>query len=455
MNVHNESTASLSRLIWSVGILLLYVCRLHGEAPSIANNWHQWRGPEANGLSRTATPPIAWSEEKNIQWRVPIDGNGSSTPIIWQDKVFLLTAIDTNQVDPEKPGPEDQPKKPNNPFGVIHPNTSYEHVVLCLNRNNGEELWRKKTVDLVPHEGHHGDNNFASESPMTDGERLYCYFGSAGIFCLDLDGKELWRRELGPLKMQAFLGEGSSPVVHKDRVIIVRDQAGQSRILVLSAQTGETVWERERDETGSWATPRVIEHNGKTQVITSGATKIRSYDLDNGELIWECGGLTENAIPCPVIYKDTVFCMTGYSGFSLLALPLDASGDLSDSERIKWKKDDDTPYVPSPLLYDDLLYYTRSNKAILTCVNADTGEEVIKRSRLRGLQSLYASPVGADNHIYITARNGTTIVLERSTDELKILATNKLDDQINASAALAGKQLFLRGKKSLYCIAEE
>lgn len=432
-----------------IGILFRPSC-LSAQVAGFATNWHQWRGPEANGVSRTAKPPLEWSESKNIQWKVEIDGEGSSTPIVWNDKVFLLTAINTGKVDASLPKPEDQPKRV---FGIKHPNTSFNFTVLCLNRKTGEELWRKMAIEQIPHEGHHGDNNFASESPTTDGKRLYCYFGSAGVFCFDLEGNQLWERDLGKLKMQASLGEGCSPVLHDGKLVIVRDNKDESYLVVLDASNGEEIWRVDRDETGSWATPRILDYDGITQVITSGANMIRSYNLADGKLIWECGGLTENAIPCPVVHEDTVFCMTGYQGYALLALPLGAKGDISDSDQIRWTKDSGTPYVASPLLYDDMLYFNQSNNAILTCLDARSGREIIGRSRLPGIQSMYASPVGANELVYVTARNGTTLVLER-TDELKVLATNKLDDNFNSSAALSGNQIFLRGKKSLYCIAD-
>ena len=416
-----------------------------------SENWNQWRGPEANGVSRTATPPIKWGEEKNIQWKVAIDGNGSSTPIIWDHKVFLLTAIDTGKVDPSLPKPEDQPKRM---FGITHPNTVYEFAVLCLDRDSGKELWRRTATQRIPHEGHHSDNNFASASPMTDGERLYCWFGSAGLFCYDLNGKKLWDRDLGKVLMEASLGEGCSPVAQDGKLVIVRDQQRQSYIETLDAKTGETLWKADRNEPGAWATPVIVEHRGTTQVVTSASNKVRSYDLNDGRVIWQCGGLTGNVIPSPVVDDHVVYCMSGYDGYSLLALPLSASGDISNSDTIVWRKHRGTPYIPSPLLYDGMLYFNQSNQAILSCLDARTGSTNLDRVRLPGIFNIYASSVGADGHVYVTGRNGTTLVLRRSK-ELRILATNKLDDSINASPALAGNQLFLRGNEFLYCIAEE
>ena len=415
------------------------------------NNWHHWRGPEASGVSKTATPPITWGEGQNIRWKVAIDGNGSSTPIIWENKVFLLTAIDTGKVDPSLPKPEDQPERV---FGIKFPNTVHGFVVLCLDRDSGKELWRRTATQSIPHEGHHGDNDFASASPTTDGERLYCWFGSAGLFCYDLDGNKLWDRDLGKAIMEASLGEGCSPVVHDGKLVIVRDQQGQSYIEVLDAKTGETRWKADRDEPNAWATPIVLDHSGKTQVITSASNMVRSYDLNDGQIIWQCSGLTDNVIPSPVVDGDVVYCMSGYQGNALYALPLSATGDISDSDEIVWIKRQGTPYIPSPLLYGDMLYFNQSNHAILTCLNAKTGDTMLDRTRLSGISRIYASPVGANQRIYITGRNGTTLVLQRSKD-LQVLATNKLDDPIDASPALAGNQLFLRGGKFLYCIAED
>ncbi len=415
-----------------------------------SDNWHQWRGPEANGVSRTATPPIHWSEKKNIRWKVSVDGSGTSTPIIWTNKVFLLTAINTGKVDPSLPKPEDQPKRV---FGITHPNTSYRFDVLCLDRDSGNELWRQTATERIPHEGHHGDASFASASPMTDGRRLYCWFGSAGLFCYDLNGKKLWERKLGKAHVGASLGEGCSPVVHDGKVVIVRDHSRQSTIEVLDAETGETQWKKDRDEGNAWATPRVLEHGGRTQVITNGSNLVRSYDLETGNIIWQCSGLTGNAIPAPVVENDVVYCMSGYQGYSLLAIPLSAKGDISGSNTIIWSRRRGTPYVPSPVLYDGMLFFNQSNQAIWSCVDSKTGETILERTRLQDVSRIYASPVAAAGRIYITGRGGTTLVLRRSK-KLEAVATNKLDDLIDASPALAGKQLFLRGSKFLYCIEE-
>lgn len=419
---------------------------------SFADNWHQWRGPNATGVSPTADPPVAWGEDENIKWKVAIEGQGTSTPIIWGDKVFVLTAINTGVKDPSIPDPEDQPKT--NFFDIKQPNAQHAFVVLCLDRNTGKEIWRQIATTKIPHQGAHNDNDFAPASPTTDGKHLYCWFGSAGLFCYDLQGNKIWEKKLGEVKVGSSLGEGCSPVLHEGKLVIVRDHAGQSTIEVLDAKTGKTLWKRERDEGNAWATPRIIQHSGKTQVITAASGFVRSYNLDTGDLIWQCSGLTGNAIPCPVVEGDYVICMTGYQGYSAMAIPLTETGDISDSEKILWKKERGTPYIPSPLLYEGLLYYNQSNQSILTCVDAKTGEVAFGPERVGELSNIYASPVGAGGRVYLTGRNGNTVVLQRGP-EYKVTALNKLDERFDASPALAGNQLFLRGAKHLYCIETE
>ena len=429
--------------------LLLIAIPMPAFGESFADNWHQWRGPNATGVSPTADPPVAWSEKENVKWKVAIEGQGTSTPIIWNAKVFVLTAINTGVKDPSIPDPEDQPKT--NFFDIKQPNAQHAFVVLCLDRNTGKEIWRQVATTKIPHQGAHNDNDFAPASPTTDGKHLYCWFGSAGLFCYDLQGNKIWEKKLGEVKVGSSLGEGCSPVLHEGKLVIVRDHAGQSTIEVLDAKTGNTLWKRERDEGNAWATPRIIQHSGKTQVITAASGFVRSYDLDTGDIIWQCSGLTGNAIPCPVVEGDYVICMTGYQGYSAMAIPLTETGDISDSEKILWKKERGTPYIPSPLLYEGLIFYNQSNQAILTCLDAKTGEVAFGPKRVGELSNIYASPVGAGGRVYLTGRNGNTLVLERGP-EYKVMALNKLDERFDASPAIAGNQLFLRGAKHLYCI---
>ena len=416
-----------------------------------AGNWHQWRGPMATGVSESAKPPLEWDAKKNIQWRIPIAGESNASPIVWEDRVFVLTAIDTGKVDPNLPKPEDQPERP---FGITFPNTFYEFVVLCLDRKTGKELWREVAALKIPNEGHHGDNSFASCSPTTDGKRLYAWFGSAGLFCYDLEGKLLWQKDLGPVSTRRSFGEGSSPVVHNGRLVIQRDHEGQSYVICLDAESGDEIWKKERDELSTWATPLIVEANGKTQVVTNASNRVRSYDLEDGTLIWECGGQAGNVTPCPVADDGFVYCMSGYRGSAAYAIPLDAEGDISGSKDVAWSLNRGTPYVPSPVLVDGLLYFNQSNNAILSVVDAKTGDVVIERTRMDGIRNVYASPVAAEGRVYFVGRDGTTLVIEQGR-EYKVLAVNELGEDVDASPALVGNQIFIRGKKHLYAIAEQ
>jgi outer membrane protein assembly factor BamB len=289
---------------------------------------------------------------------------------------------------------------------------------------------------------------------MTDGERLYVWFGSRGIFCFDLGGKLLWKRDLGDMRSRYGWGEATSPVVHGEDVIINWDHEDQSFLAALNAKTGETRWKVDRDEVTSWATPLVVEHDGATQIVVNGTKRARGYSLEDGKELWACGGQTVNAIPSPVRLGENVIVMSGYTGSTAVSIPLSARGDITGTKTVRWEVDEGTPYVPSPLLVGERLYFTRKNRAILTCINARTGERIYGPERLPGIRSLYASPVAAAGRVYFVGRDGNAVVL-KDGDAFKVLAENKLEAAIDASPAIVGGQMFLRGRSSLYCIAEE
>lgn len=402
----------------------LFLALVTSPALVADENWGQWRGPLNSGVAESSDPPTTWSETENVRWKVSIDGNGTSTPIVWDDKVFVLTAIRTDEKDASIPDPKDQPKT--NFFDVKRPNAVHQFVVTCLDRDSGKEVWRNIATSKIPHEGAHHDNDFASASPTTNGDRLICWFGSAGLFCYDLNGKKLWERDLGEVTVGSSLGEGSSPVLYEDKVVIVRDFNRQGSIEVLNAFTGETIWQQGRDEDNVWATPLVVEHSGRTQVITTASNFVRSYDLESGILIWQCSGLTGNCTPCPQLFGDYVVCMSGYQGYAAMAIPLTETGDISNSPKIKWVLDQGTPYVPSAVLYEGLLYFNQSNQSILRCVDATSGEIIYGPQRINGLSNIYASPVAANGNIYFVGRDGTTVVIKKSRN-YEVIATNRLN----------------------------
>lgn len=434
-----------------VAVLLLASWPAIGRAAESAaqrdKQWHQWRGPWASGVAPFGDPPVTWDRTTHVRWKVEIPGAGTASPIVWGDQVFVLTAVETGRrLDPPPKFPAPPPGSPQ----TTPPIAYYQFLVLGLERATGRVLWQRVATELVPHEGHHRDHGYASASPTTDGEQLYVSFGSRGIYCYSLGGDLRWKRDLGQMRTRYGYGEGTSPVVHGDCVVINWDQEENSCLFVLDKRTGETRWQVARDDVTSWATPLVVEHQGLVQVITSATKRARSYDLANGQLLWECGGQTVNAIPSPVAVGGHAICMSGFRGSAAYSLPLDARGDLTGSDRITWHYDRDTPYVPSPLLYGDWLYFTKVNSAILTCLDAKTGKVQLAAERLPGLSSIYSSPVGAAGRVYLTGRDGTTLVIKHSP-RLEILATNRLEEPVDASPAIVDRQLFIRGAKHLYC----
>lgn len=410
-------------------------------------NWHQWRGPDATGVAPNANPPIEWSQTKNVKWKVEIPGQGKSSPIVWGDRIFVTTAINTGKLVEGATKADAQPERP---FGIKFPDTLFRFVVLCLDRQTGKVIWEKTAVEELPNEGHHGDNSHASASPFTDGKLLYVSFGSRGLYCYDLDGGLKWKLKLDDVSTRLSFGEASSPVAHGDVVILNRDNETNSRILAVDTKTGEIRWQAPREEVSAWATPLIVDYRGTTQVVTNASRKVRSYELLTGKLLWECAGQVANVTPSPVLLDQNVICMSGYKGSVAMSIPLASIGDVSGTGKMTWQFDRDTPYVPSPLLYGDLLFFNKLNNGILTGLDAKTGKPVLETTRLQGISNIYASPVGAADRIYFVGRDGVTVVLKRSTT-IEILATNRLDDLIDASPAIVGDELFLRGQQHLYC----
>ncbi|MFC1553695.1 PQQ-binding-like beta-propeller repeat protein [candidate division KSB1 bacterium] len=408
-----------------------------------AQNWPQWRGPIMTGAAPDGNPPTEWSEQQNIRWKTELPGKGFATPIVWENTIFVTAGVSsgTSSSAGRESRQTTQPVK---------------YMVLAIDRATGRIKWERVAKEEIPHEGQHNTTTWATASPVTDGERVYAYFGSRGLFCYTMDGDLLWEKDFGDMNKHMQFGEGSSPALYKDHVIINWDHEGQSSIVALNAKTGEEVWRMNRDEGTSWMTPIVVEVAGKPQVITSATSKVRSYDLATGELVWESDGLTRNVIPAPVEADGIVYVMSGYSGNKLLAIRLEgAKGDINGSPSILWSYTErNTPYVPSPLLLGDMLYFLRSNNGFLTCLDAKTGQPHYENQRLDGISGVYSSPVGVNDRVYVLGRDGVTLVLSNGS-EFNVLTKNTLDDQFDSSPAIAGDEIFLRGYQYLYCIAKQ
>ena len=423
--------------------------RLDVRDATDTQSWPKWRGPLGTGVAPHADPPIEWSETKNVRWKTPLPGHGHSTPIVWDDRIFITTAVPYGEK--LKPRYSNAPGAHDNRT-VTHPQ---EFVVLAVSRRDGTILWKKAVHKALPHEGGHETASFASGSPVTDGEHLFAYFGSQGLFCLDLGGNLKWRKDLGQMRTKHGHGEGSSPALYGDTLIINWDHQGQSSLMAFDKRTGAPRWKCLRDEATSWATPIVVEHENQAQVIVSGTKRLRGHDLVTGAVIWECGGLSANIVATPVSADGMVFAGSSYVKRAMLAIRLDgARGDITGRDNVVWRRTRGTPYVPSPLLYGDALYFLNHYQGVLSRVNAMTGEDQPGALRLTGIRNVYASPVGAADRVYITDMDGTTLVVSHD-DNQKFLALNRLHDRISASAAIVGQELYLRGQQNLYCIAPD
>jgi outer membrane protein assembly factor BamB len=315
-------------------------------------------------------------------------------------------------------------------------------------------IWERVAQEELPHEGTHRTGSWASPSAVTDGEVICAFFGSRGLYCYDLDGRPLWETDLGDMRIRMGFGEGASPTLYRDLLIVLWDHEGDSFLVAFDKRTGRERWRTPRDEDTSWTSPLVVELEEGAQVVTSATGAVRGYDVDTGRLVWHDQGVTQNAIPSPVAADGVVFVTSGYRGNRLAAIDLSAaSGDVRESAAVIWSVDRDAPYVSSPLLHDGQLYVLKGNSGVLTSFDARTGARRYGPERLSGIRNVYASPVAAGGRVYVTSRDGTTIVL-RTGPTFEILAVNTLDDGFDASPAIVDGEIYLRGQQFLYCIAE-
>jgi len=415
----------------------------------LPDSWPQWRGPMANGVAPNANPPIRWSETNNVRWKIPMPGKAHSSPIVFGDSVYLLSAVPVGEA--QKPVYDDAPGV-HDSVPVTH---RHQFLAMAIKRTDGSIKWMKVLKEEWPHEGGHETGSLANNSPATDGERLYAFFGSRGLYCLDLNGEVKWQKDLGKMHTLHAHGEGSSPVLYGDSLIVCWDQEGDSFLYAIDKRTGKTLWKVARDEKTSWSTSLVVEHDGKPQVIVSATKRVRGYELATGKLIWECAGLTDNVVSSPVHYKGIVIAGNSYYSQAMVAIRLaGAKGDITGTDRVLWKLNRLTPYVSSPLMYDDTLYFLRHNQNVMSRFDPVTGKPLGEPLRLEGINDfIFSSPVGAAGRIYVTGRDGNTVVL-RHDRENATLAVNHLEDSFSASAAVVGRELYLRGERFLYCIAE-
>ena len=396
-------------------------------ATTQGGEWAHWRGPSGTGASPDATPPVEFGPASNCGWQTEIPGRGSSSPVVHADRVFVTTAVPVA----DTPGQLD--------FRLV-----------CIDRDTGRERWSRSAVKAVPHEGTHETNGYASASPCTDGEHVYAHFGSQGTFCFTLDGEPVWDRDFGDMRIRNGFGEGSSPTLVDDMLLVPWDHEGPSRLFAVDKRTGKSVWEAERDEPSCWATPLVATAaDGSRQVVMNGQNAARGYDLATGAELWRCGGQTQRPAASAVAAGGTAYVGSGFRGSFLGAFDLAGRGDIEGSPHVRWTTAENTPDVASPLLSGERLYYYKEKSGLLTCVDAGTGRPFYTATRVPGVGRTYASPVAASGHVYLTDRGGTITVI-KDGPAFEVVATNDVGEGVDATPAPVDSDLFVRGERHLF-----
>jgi outer membrane protein assembly factor BamB len=389
-----------------------------------------------------------------VAWKAEIPGRGWSSPVVWGNNVFLTTAVNS--------GASEEPKK-GLYFGGNRPEppkAEHDWKVLCIDLITGKPRWEKTVQHAVPQSPIHLKNSFASETPVTDGERVYACFGNVGIFCFDVDGKQLWMHKLEPRKTRFGWGTAASPVLHGGRLYYCCDNDEQSYLLALDKLTGNEIWRMTRDEKSNWATPFVWQNEKRTEIVTAGSGAIRSYDLD-GKVLWTLKGMSGITIAMPYAADGLLYITSGYVGDKLkpvYAIKPGGSGDLTlpagttSSEFIAWSNSKIGPYNPSTLVHDGRLFVLY-DRGTVSCFNAKTGEALYESQPLPKGTAFTASPWAVGDKIFCLNENGVCFVL-RSSDKFELLHTNTLgeDDMCMATPALVGDRLLIRTTARLYCI---
>lgn len=417
------------------------------DAQPSPSAWPHWRGPGHDGVAR-ARVPLTWSETENVRWKVEVPGRGHSTPVVWGDRIFLTTAVPTGKKSAAPAG------RGRGAGGGAAMGEEHRLEVLAIDRATGKTVWQRTAATVTPHEGyHHLYGSFASNLPATDGQRLYAFFGSHGLFVYDLNGKLLWQKDPGiKMNMRLAFGEGSGVVVHKDRVFLQYDHQGPGAIVALNASTGEELWRAPRNDNSSWSTPLVVEHAGAEQLVVTADTKVKAYDVATGKLVWEVAGLGMNPIPQPVQFRDTVIVMSGYRDPRVMAIKLGRTGDLTGTDAVVWESTRGTSYTGSPALHDGRLYVFSDN-GLLSVFDAATGKPHYLQTRLSKPYATKSSPLVVGDRVYLATEEGAVVVV-KTGDTFEELATNVLPEQsFIASPIAVDSTLYLRSRTHLWAVA--
>ncbi len=432
-------------------LILSFLCASSIIA-SAQDRWPQFRGAQSIGVAEDPTLPEKWSSTENVAWKTDIAGIGWSSPIVWGNQIFLTSVINTGDTEPPKKGLY---------FGGERPIPPAEHrwMVYAVNFQTGKVMWEREVYKGIPKFSRHLKNSFASETPVTDGERVYAYFGNVGLFVFDLKGTLLWKQMFDAKKTRFGWGTAASPVVYKDKIFIVCDNDEQSYLVALDKKTGKQIWKVDREVGTNWATPYIWESGQRTELVIPGTKAVRSYDLD-GKTLWEFKGMSSIAIPVPFSKHGLLYIASGYVGDQhrpVYAIKPGASGDISlkegetSNQFIAWYQRQAGPYNPSPIVYGDL-YYTLLDRGFFTAHDAKTGKEVYGKQRIDPAAGAFtSSPWAYNGKIFALSEDGDTFVIQAGS-EYKLVGKNSLDEMCMATPAIAKGSLIIRTATKLYRI---
>jgi outer membrane protein assembly factor BamB len=386
-----------------------------------AKYWSRWRGPSGQGLVESGQYVDQWSDKENVLWKTKTPGAGNSSPITWGDRLFLTTAYEKGA----------------------------KRSILCFDRRTGVQLW-ESFAPAGPAERVYGKNGWATCTVTTDGERVYAYFGSLGILCVDLDGKQVWHTPVAD--MNTLHGSAGSPLLHKDLLVLYQEMfKPTSYIAAFDKRTGKEVWRTPRKSNVGWGSPLAITVEGKDQIIVSSQHRVIAYDPADGKEIWSCAGNTDEVIPSPVVGLGLLICCSGRRGPTIAIRPENAVGDITKTH-VVWKIAKESPFVCSPLLYGERLFTVNDMKSIVQCFDAKTGKELWQHQCGQELKEGFsAASVGVNGKVFFTNDLGETYVLKNSPT-FELLHVNKLNEKTLASPALVDNRWYLRSEKHLWCI---
>ncbi|MFV2065674.1 MAG: PQQ-binding-like beta-propeller repeat protein [Pirellulales bacterium] len=423
------------------------------EQPS----WPQFRGPHSRGVVSREGLPDRWSATENVVWKTDIPGRGWSSPIVWGDRVFLTSAVAKGELeDPRKGlyigGTRFKP-----------PEVEQEWKAYCISLASGTVMWERTVHAGRPTSPIHIKNSYASETPVTDGERVYCCFGNVGIFCFDMDGDLVWERKRKPRRTRWGWGPAASPLLHEGRLYVLSDNEEDSYLLALDARSGDEIWRTSRDEKSNWSTPNIWTNEQRTEIVTAGTGRVRSYDLDGKEL-WSLKGMSDITIATPFASEGLLYMSSGYVMNRLRPIYVirpGASGDISlqdgatSNEFIAWSDPKAAPYNPSTMVYDGRLYVLY-DRGTIACYDAVSGKAIYTKQRLPNGRQFTSSPWAYAGKVFCLNENGITFVV-KAGDQFEVLRTNELEDQemCLATPAIAGDQLLIRSAERLYCIRQD